>query len=75
MDPQRSGVEVLTIGLSGAADATEVTDEFEGGEGVVGPRKFESFDENLWWGVRDNVEEEIERWVTCGDECWRTVFC
>ena len=37
MKPKSSGVETLTIGLACTADAAEVTDEFKGGEWVIGP--------------------------------------
>lgn len=37
VEPEGGGVEALAVGLAGAADAAEVAEEFEGGEGVVGP--------------------------------------
>jgi len=37
MQPESGGVEAFFVGLAGTTNTTEVTDEFEGGEWVVGP--------------------------------------
>lgn len=70
MKPESGGVEAFFVGLSGTADATEVTDEFEGGERVLGPSKFESLNECFRRSIRNNMEEEIEARVTGGEKRW-----
>lgn len=62
--PECGGVETFTVGFSGTADATEVADEFEGGEGVVRPSQLEPLKEGLRGSVRDHMEEEIKAGVT-----------
>lgn len=63
VEPKCRRVEAFLVGLSCATDASEVADEFESGEGVVGPGQRELFVEIGGRRVRDDVEDHIEAGV------------
>lgn len=75
MEPERSGVEAFTVGFSGAADTTEVADEFEGGERVVPPGQLEALGEGFRGSIGNDMEEEIETGVSRGEEGSGHVLC
>lgn len=68
MHPKSRSVEPLSIGLAGAVDRTKVSDELEGGEGVVGPGGGEEGGDGGGRGAGDHMEEEVEAGVARGEE-------
>ena len=59
IEPKRRRVEPLLVGFASATYTTEVTDEFECGERVVGPGFLDSLDGFVGWCGGDNMEKEI----------------
>ena len=64
MEPKHCRIESFLIGFSGTTYATEVRDEFEGGEGVVGPSFVDTFNGFFRQHGRDYVKKKVEARVS-----------
>lgn len=74
MKPQSGGIKAFLVGLAGSPDTSEIADELEGGQGVMGPSQLEPLSERRRRSVRNHMEEEIKAGVTGGEEGGRVVL-
>jgi hypothetical protein len=64
MEPKRRGIEAFLVRLAYTTNATQVTDEFECGEGVVSPGFLNPLDGLFRWRARNYMEKEIQARVS-----------
>jgi hypothetical protein len=74
VEPKRRRVETSFVGLASATYPSEIADELEGGERVVGPGQFEPLGQGLGWGIGHDVEEEVQARVAGGEVGGRAVL-
>lgn len=66
--PQRCCVKPFFVRLACASNSSEMADEFQRGQRVVGPRNRQTLDQIAGRRVGHDVEEEVEAWVAGGEK-------
>nr|GLL41157.1 hypothetical protein Itr_chr12CG06580 [Ipomoea trifida] len=74
VEPKRRQIEPFLIRLAGPPHSPEVTDQLQCGQGIVGPRHIDPPDQILGRHVWNHVEEEVQAWVSGGEERGRAIL-
>lgn len=74
VEPKRSRVVSLLIGLSGTTNSSQITDQLQRHQRIVIPSQTQSLDQRIGRRIRNHMKEEIKARISGGEERHRHIL-